>query len=228
MAKNDSIKLKKMAMLKRATKTSTNSNKIYLNKYKYLISQWNSISFSFVRSPANTKWEEQQKLVRGHMICSFDGKERWIFGIGQWLSWTWCVCVCTVRLQTSRKGWRPKKGSRAANETKQPISPNLNSICPSLLLNDTNSAVLMECNYFNPIKCRLSFWSDAVALRKRHDHVRRHLMRNRSVEDAYAAILSANGKYTSKARREKRMLQRKWAKNEKNKMRERQETHWGK
>lgn len=56
------------------------------------------------------------------------------------------------------------KGSkRGQNEANQPISPNLNSICPFLLRNDTNSAVLMECNYFNPIKCRLSFWSGAVA-----------------------------------------------------------------
>lgn len=144
------------------------------------------------------------------MIFSFDGKERDEYlELGK--------TALNVHIANRRKGWRPKKGSRAANETKQPISPNLNSICPSLLLNDTNSAVLMECNYFNPIKCRLSFWSDAVALRKRHDHVRRHLMRNRSAEDAYAAVLGFKWKVhtnTEGKKNDTKKVSKKWKKKE--------------
>lgn len=65
MAKNDSIKLKKMAMLKRATKTSTN-NKIYLNKYKYHISQWNSISY--VRSSVHEMRNKTEVGERSHDV----------------------------------------------------------------------------------------------------------------------------------------------------------------
>lgn len=52
------------------------------------------------------------------------------------------------------------------NASKNRSVANLNSICPLFLLNDTNSAVLMECNYFNPIKCRLSFRSGAVVFQE--------------------------------------------------------------
>lgn len=132
-------------------KTSKTNNKIYLNKYKCLVSQRNFVH-SFV------------------CLCMKRESHTHTLPDTTWWEVTWCVFVCAGERVRKRQSWsRSSKWSNVQreqkdrNEANQPISPNLNSICPFLLRNDTNSAVLMECNYFNPIKCRLSFWSGAVA-----------------------------------------------------------------
>lgn len=171
--------------------------------------------FVLIRSFVPSAHELRNNRSWWEVTWYFRLTERREMNIWNWAKLRWTCYILFISLTGERDD--DQKRSRAANETKQPISPNLNSICPSLLLNDTNSAVLMECNYFNPIKCRLSFWSDAVALRKRHDHVRRHLMRNRSAEDAYAAVLGFKWKVhtnTEGKKNDTKKVSKKWKKNE--------------